>query len=517
MQRRLSLGLLVLLAFVWPGIAAPASNFTFGAAFGPHPVGFRVVHQYDYTRAYKPAFDAEGRPVAGERARPIQTFIWYPAKPAAGAAPISFGRYFELIATEENFNLDEAGKAAAVKAVLAAGHAEAQYEIERALPMKAYWEAAPENGPYPAVVYAPSFSSSGWENSDLCEYLASHGYIVVASPDMGSHVRAMTSDLAGIQAQAADIGFLVGYLKQIPQADVSRIAAMGFSWGGISNVYAALQDDRISALVCLDGSIRYYPTLFKDLKSAAPSRLTIPLLFLAQSGPILEEIVQNKMDLSSSFLNDAKYADIYFARFNGMSHGNFASSFIRLLPESFFVEYTPKEVSESFSWVARYLRAFLDATLKGDAAGREFLKATPEKNGVPRHLLTPQTRLALHPAPNAADFARELAKRGFDKAAALWQEAKAKDSGFQIPAAELDALGTLLLGEKKVAEALSILKLAAAEYANDFHAHESLGAAYAAAGDKANAIASYKKSLELNPLNPNPAEQLKKLESAPIK
>ena len=69
-----------------------------------------------------------------------------------------------------------------------------------------------------------------------------------------------------------------------------------------------------------------------------------------------------------------------------------------------------------------------DATLKGDAAGREFLKAAPEKNGIPRHLLTPQTRLALHPAPNAADFARELAKRGFDKAAALWQEAKAKES-----------------------------------------------------------------------------------------
>jgi len=54
-----------------------------------------------------------------------------------------------------------------------------------------------------------------------------HGYIVVAAPTWEATFRAMTSDLAGIQAQAADIGFLVGYLKQIPQADVSRIAAMG--------------------------------------------------------------------------------------------------------------------------------------------------------------------------------------------------------------------------------------------------------------------------------------------------
>ena len=27
------------------------------------------------------------------------------------------------------------------------------------------------------------------ENADLCEYLASHGYVVIASPDMGASTR----------------------------------------------------------------------------------------------------------------------------------------------------------------------------------------------------------------------------------------------------------------------------------------------------------------------------------------
>jgi hypothetical protein len=39
--------------------ATEKSNFTFSVAYGSHPVGFRLVQQYDYTRSYK-RVDTEG-------------------------------------------------------------------------------------------------------------------------------------------------------------------------------------------------------------------------------------------------------------------------------------------------------------------------------------------------------------------------------------------------------------------------------------------------------------------------
>ena len=89
-------------------------------------------------------------------------------------------------------------------------------------------------GRFPVVIYAPSLSSMSWENADSCEYLASHGYVVVASPDMGATSRDMTTDLAGIDAQAQDISFLIGYAQTLPDTEMSKIAVAGFSWGGIS-------------------------------------------------------------------------------------------------------------------------------------------------------------------------------------------------------------------------------------------------------------------------------------------
>jgi dienelactone hydrolase len=53
----------------------------------------------------------------------------------------------------------------------------------------------------------------------------------------------------------------IGQAHAMPQADLSRIAVAGFSWGGLANVLAAARDDRIRALVSLDGSVRRYTQL----------------------------------------------------------------------------------------------------------------------------------------------------------------------------------------------------------------------------------------------------------------
>ncbi|HKP11251.1 MAG TPA: tetratricopeptide repeat protein, partial [Blastocatellia bacterium] len=81
-----------------------------------------------------------------------------------------------------------------------------------------------------------------------------------------------------------------------------------------------------------------------------------------------------------------------------------------------------------------------------------------------------------------------------------------------VSEARLNNVGYGLLQQKKRAEALAVFKLNAELYPQSWNVYDSLGEAYMANGEKELAIASYKKSLELNPKNQNGASMLKKIQ-----
>ncbi|HEX7176254.1 MAG TPA: serine hydrolase [Pyrinomonadaceae bacterium] len=76
----------------------------------------------------------------------------------------------------------------------------------------------------------------------------------------------------------------------------------------------------------------------------------------------------------------------------------------------------------------------------------------------------------------------------------------------------LNLLGYELMRQKKLAEAIAVFKLNVEFYPQSFNTYDSLGEAYMENGERELAIASYKKSLELNPKNDNGVQMLKKLE-----
>ena len=244
--------------------------FRFNEKAGPFDVGMKVVEQYDFSRTYVSSTNDLGKPYQGERARPLQTLIWYPGV-TSNANRMTVREYTNLMDTEVNFDRPGKSNDAAKWTVAMTPSLE--------MPMWSVRDAQLAPGRFPVVIYAPSFSSWSWENADLCEYLASHGYVVIASPDMGATTRDMTSDLAGIYAQARDISFLIGYAQTLPDTDTSEIAVAGFSWGGISNLFAAARDNRIDALVALDGSMRYYAGLVKQAGDVRPDQMAIPMLY----------------------------------------------------------------------------------------------------------------------------------------------------------------------------------------------------------------------------------------------
>lgn len=506
----------LVLCLLWSGFALGSSAsvaFTALNPPGPYAVGFRVVLQYDHARSYRSKVDFNGQPFHGERARPIQTLIWYPAQKNS-TAHVTYGDYLKLFATEENFSPTPKQAAWTVH------EAEISYAYtgDPASMMRAVKGAKPQSGKYPVFIYAPSFSAPAFENVDLCEYLASYGYVVIASPDMGERMRGMSLGVQGVETQAADISFLVGFAHTIPQADTSHIAVGGFSWGGISNLFAAAKDNRITALIGYDGSARYFSKIIQDAKYVHPENMNLPILFFT-SNITLEQANQYKIDIcSGDILNQMTHSDVYIAYMHDLRHGDFSGSWQRspaywqLQPPH---EFSQQEKSESYGWVARYTLEFLNAYFKHDPAAMTFLHNLPAKNGVPNHLLTTDVRKG-KPAipPTIAGLAAEMGKRGFDRAQEVYDEAKSQNPDMKIAETEIDGWGQELMSQDHVQNAIDVFKLNASLHPKSANAYDSLGQAYELNGQKDLAIANYKKALEINPDNLGVKAHLAALQSS---
>jgi len=76
---------------------------------------------------------------------------------------------------------------------------------------------------------------------------------------------------------------------------------------------------------------------------------------------------------------------------------------------------------------------------------------------------------------------------------------------------EVNALGYQLMGGGNLAAATAVFELNVEAYPNAWNTHDSLGEAYMNAGQNEKAIASYQKSLELNPANTNATDMIAKI------
>jgi hypothetical protein len=215
---------------------APGFQFRFSPKPGPYAVGLKVVEQYDRSRTFQTP-DGQPNAPATDGPRPLQTLVWFPAEESA-APKMTIGDYAALIRTETSFGKPvDHGKPQSFVADFTRGTS--------ALPAWAVRDASAQPGHFPVVIYAPSVNAPATENIELCEYLASHGYIVVATPSMGTTQRSMTIDLTGANAEAQDISFLIDYAKSLPNTEMSSVAVIGYSWGGMAALFAAARDKRI--------------------------------------------------------------------------------------------------------------------------------------------------------------------------------------------------------------------------------------------------------------------------------
>jgi CubicO group peptidase (beta-lactamase class C family) len=110
-----------------------------------------------------------------------------------------------------------------------------------------------------------------------------------------------------------------------------------------------------------------------------------------------------------------------------------------------------------------------------------------------------------NPAVAAADpmtYLRiQLRKQGYDKAVAIYNEARKKDPAFKPGEYDMNDWGYRLLASGHGKESVSVFKLNVVLYPESWNVYDSYGEALMKTGQKEEAIKMYQRSVELNPDN----------------
>jgi predicted dienelactone hydrolase len=367
-------------------VASPPADQT-----GPYKVGFVTNTYYDSARSD----NVEG-------ARPIMTYIWYPAAPDNNGNPMSPAVYELGLNGVPPFSSTD-------------------FEAYGVDP--AYQEAAAsQDGPFPLVVLSPGLPAPPLFFVHIGARLASHGFVVAVPYNYGDGVLGeptwelnspaymigtyvdRTRDIQYLMTQlVADSDQSGNLLSGTVRAD--QIAVSGQSWGGLAALALASGDDqacdvpgldpnlippeicvpilpdpRIKAIVPLDPSSLFIPHY------AEMARIKIPSMIIGREWGTLEAGGFNEEALlarpHAAIQGHTNYrADIANYQHMSFSSACSAMNVLRALngdeaTDAALKMYCPAEPTppdETGNLVTRYMVAFLKTVLVGETGYQEML------------------------------------------------------------------------------------------------------------------------------------------------
>ena len=478
---------------------------------GSHPVGFRFVYKYDYSRSWKAKDDANGYPQAEGRGRPIRISVWYPAKIRANAPSMLYRDYMPSTAEDaviaEMNSLLEKRDAENLRANLK------QEEFSNLLRMRmaAVQNAMPRNGAFPLIVYSAGLNNSSQDNVALCEYLASHGYVVIAVPQLGTtslDVNLKFQSAPDLETQALDLQYAIGAMHDFPNIDVQRLGVIGYSVGGVVALNLVMRNTDVDAMVTLDPTfgVTPYIKLATDSPYYTPTNMRVPWMYMYRVEPATNLAVFDAL----------KYSDRYRLELAGMLHQDFSSSPMFSTNSPATQTRTLETAKRGYQTLCHYVLNFFNAHLKRDGHALEFITRSPGENGVAKSIASFEIRNRVATPPTEEKFLRVMEREGFERTIKLYNESRARDPQQPIFSENfLNQLGYRLINQNRLTQAIEIFKLNVEAYPASANVYDSLAEGYMLSGNKEMAIKYYERSIELNPNNKSAVEAVKKLKGNP--
>ncbi len=478
--------------------------------FGNYSVGFKHYIIFDSTRTYSRIYDYNNQKIP----RPIPTSIWFPSQQNIdGKEQLKVLDYLEILKEEEEW--EYLPNEQILNWFYYANTPDNQGHLKEKTTAYLGLEFADDK--FPVIVYAPSYQASSIENFALCEYLASHGYIVISSPSRGTDTRWFGGNNAKeMETQARDVEFLIKEVSKFPTTNSNKIATIGFSFGGLSNVLAQTRNDKISAVVSLDGTERYQYKLLKKSPFFEPKKIDIPYIHMAQKDIPNEVLKEDNIDfkLNSKFqlYDSITNSNVYKLKFHNLTHSYFSTIGVLFQQRDKRQDKNDSEIMESYKWVSVYTLNFLNAYLKNDESALKFIENNPLDNGIKNSILTKQAKKANSQRLTFEDFNELALKQDYNSLYDLYVSTKKENPMMEIPEVNLNTLGLQLVFNPNTSEqGINIFLLATKLYPNSANLFDSLAEAYLFIENKEKAIENFKKSLGLNAQNQNAINRLKQL------
>lgn len=461
---------------------------------GPYAVGFRHIQKYDYSRQVKPATDFTGA-AAGETAYPIQIGVWYPAVKPTEGQPLIYEDLMLLALKRESFTPispeDRERVRNNVKSF--AGLREINVTpsddvIKQTLETRtaSFKDAQPASGRYPVVLMGGYTITAA---SVLCEYLASHGYVVMFAPttDEVSTFQGSKPQVA-IDDRVRAFEYLTAEAHTLPFADPSKLVIIGLNYDGMPALIYQMRNMRAQAIVSINGWETIRPNNAGMLASLYlnPLKMRVPYLNFHWDQP-------NAQPADLGIINSLKYSERFHFVVDGLDHFGLIGN-----PLAFPFSGTKRKVGHEF--LARSVQSFLDRYVKGVTSAEQFLRNKPDANGFPADLLkTDWKQPALPLAPYDTEFAKILwEQKDVARATRIFREARAANPEVHIFGEnEMNVYAFRFNQMGRKADVLAVRQLVAEAYPKSFTALVNLGLAYGANGQVEEGVKTYDKAFEI--------------------
>lgn len=485
----MTLRLLSFLLMMLLGHTASAQEvLTTRLAYGKHPVGFRIVRAVDAGRSYLPSRDYFGEPTRFARGRPMQIAMWYPASGGKRGHKLRYGDYLGYSASDTDFSKTSSADRTLERDAYLAGTPEPGRDAMRVLldmPIAAKLDATMAAGDWPVVLYAPPQDTAFFDNSVLCEYLASKGYLVLSVTAKGEYTRLQSPTVRSLHVQADDLAFLMQFARRHSRSE--RIGTIGFSRGGLANLLFAVKNRDVAATVSLDGSV-FSDGWLRDVAASpyfVPEEIESPLLMITKN-------LANPQVNPATFYDAAIHADRSLIRFDHDVHAYFSSW--ALLEDVTATRSRPDvdRYLDAYAEMVDYVGEFLDAALKS--------AAPMQAHAHPRFAHEVRSEQALR-TMDPADIQFWISEKGIDYVHRVIEDLLRRDRGYleTVRWRDLRAAAERELAGGNRGDALKILLLADRVAPDWYPINEMIAERYQDAGDIVRARQYYAKALRDNP------------------
>ena len=457
---------------------------------GPYGVGFRTIEKYDFSRTYRPSRDYFGEPLEGETARPIQVCIWYPAAVDSSAMSMVYAEYSYPYPEDGSFvnflngmqNLDLTALFACLN------NSQPLVLSSMDLELTGIRDAEPLAGPFPLIIYHGDNRVAYCQNLVLCEYLASHGYVVATTHTFGTRSAAVTANGDDFESAVRDKEFVATVARDLPYVDLTKQGVIGTGFGGATALIYQMRHPESSALATIDGAFRAADEIASVMANPFYSAQALLTPWLCVYGTVDGQ--PNGQGLLDS-LRHSRRSEISFTAYRPQNLNTYALIAEAMAPDT---TLEPGVARLGHDLTCRAVLSFFDGTLKGDGnrtavAGLEAAATLSE--------------FAAEPVPpDPQQFADIIRVYGMERAVTLVDQFDLVNPDHPIlPSQNFTNLGYAFIRQGAIDDALTAFRWGITAYPTAANGWDSYGEACAANGDIAMALECYRKAFEMIPVD----------------